>query len=230
MSAAEILVVDDDQAVCEMLYFALDGEGYRVSQAFDAGQALDKIRRHVPDVVLIDWMMPGMSGVGLVRSIRANPATRELPIIMVTAKTDEEHRIAGLSAGADDYVTKPFFKRELSARIKALLRRAKPHKGLEKVTSGALSLDAAQRLLEVAGKPIAIGPTEFDLLHFLALQPKRVFTRRRILDAVWGINKFVEERTVDVSIGRLRKALAVCGYAGAIVTVRGAGYCFRPVE
>ena len=228
MSAAEILVVDDEPAVCEMLYFALGGEGYRVSRAFDAGQALDKIRRHVPDLVLIDWMMPGMSGVGLVRSIRSNPATRDLPIIMVTAKTDEDHRIAGLSAGADDYVTKPFFKRELSARIKALLRRTKPHKGLEKVESGALSLDPAQRLLEIAGQPLAIGPTEFDLLHFLVLQPKRVFTRRRILDAVWGIDKFVEERTVDVSIGRLRKALDACGYAAAVVTVRGVGYCFQP--
>jgi len=230
VSAANILVVDDEPTICEMLYFMLGDEGYRVSQALNAGQALDHLHRQVPDIVLVDWMMPGMSGIDLVRNIRANPVTRDLPIIMVTAKTDEQQRVAGLSAGADDYVTKPFFRRELSARIRALLRRTKPHKGLEKITVGAMVLDPAEHRLEIGGKAVAVGPTEFQLLHFLAARPGQVFARRRILDGVWGLNRFVEERTVDVYVRRLRKTLAPHGFREAVATVRGVGYCFRPPE
>ena len=228
MSAASILVVDDEPTICEMLYYVLGSEGYRVSQALSADQALDRLQQQTPDIVLIDWMMSGMNGIDLVRNIRANPVTRDLPIIMLTAKTDERQRVAGLSAGADDYVTKPFFKRELNARIKALLRRTKPHKGLEKITSGALVLDPAEHRLEINGKAVAVGPTEFHLLHFLAARPKQVFTRRHILDGVWGIDKFVGERTVDVYVRRLRKTLALHGFREAVATVRGVGYCFRP--
>ena len=229
---AEILVVDDEPSICDMLCFSLGKEGHRVRSAHDAGQAFDLIGESMPDVVLIDWMMPGMSGVELIHCLRSEPATRRLPIIMLTAKDNESDKIEGLVGGADDYILKPFSNRELSARIKALLRRSKPHKTQQKIKSGALTLDPQTQMVTIGGRNVAATRIQFRMLHFLVAHENQVFSRRQILDNVWGTDKFISERTIDVQIRRLRKMLAAhnrLGLEESIQTVRGIGYCYRSI-
>ena len=219
-----VLAVDDDPAICRMLGVLLDNEGYRVAEAGDAYSALEIAKKTPPDVILLDWMMPGISGWDLVRHLRKEQTTRNIPIIMLTAKTDEESVVAGLKVGADGYVTKPFSGRELVARIEALLRRTRPEADTGRITAGTLALDPSEHRLSVNGREVAIGPTEFNLLHFFMKHPNKVFSRERILDHVWGVNSYIEERTVDVQIRRLRKSLEACDCSKMIETVRGVGY------
>ena len=227
---AEVLVVDDEPLICDMLCFSLGNEGYQVRKAYDAKQALACIGESVPDIMLVDWMMPGMNGVELIRCLRSEPTTRRLPVIMLTAKDSESDKVEGLIGGADDYILKPFSNRELCARIKALLRRAKPHKMHEKVKVKDLTLDPQSNTVNVNGQDIVIPSTEFRLLHFLITHEGLVFSRRQLLDSVWGTERFIEERTVDVQMGRLRKILSQNNrqnIARNIQTVRGVGYCYR---
>ncbi len=207
-----------------MVGVLLGGEGYKVAEAGDAYQALEMIRKTRPDAVLLDWMMPGLSGWDLVRRLRAERATRGVPVIMLTAKTEKESVVAGLKAGADDYVTKPFSGGELIARIDALLRRTQTGADDGRISAGALALDPSEHRLMVDGREITVSPTEFKLLHFFMRHPNKVFTRAQLLDSVWGVSAYVEERTVDVQIRRLRQALEVCGHGKVIETVRGVGY------
>lgn len=219
-----VLVVDDDPAICRMLNVLLDNEGYRVAEAEDAYAALEIAKKTPPDVILLDWMMPGISGWDLIRHLRKERTTCDIPIIMLTAKTDEESVVSGLKVGADGYVTKPFSGRELIARIEALLRRARPDADTGPVTVGTLALDPSEHRLSVNGREVSVGPTEFKLLYFFMKHPNKVFSRERILDHVWGVNSYIEERTVDVQIRRLRKSLETCDCSGMIETVRGIGY------
>ena len=222
-----VLVVDDDLEILRMVGVLLSGEGYRFAEARDAYQALEMIHKTPPDVIVLDWMMPGLSGWDLVRRLRAEQATRGVPIIMLTAKTEEKNVVAGLRAGADDYITKPFSGGELVARIDALFRRARSDGGSDDskpISIGAITLDPSEHRLSVEGHELRIGPTEFRLLAFFMRNPNKVFTRSRILDNVWGARACVEERTVDVQIRRLRKALESYGHGEFIETVRGVGY------
>lgn len=227
---AEILVVDDDSSICDMLCFLLGSEGYRVRKAYDAREALNCVGESVPDIVLVDWMMPGMNGVELIRCLRSEPTTRRLPIIMLTAKDSESDKVEGFGGGADDYILKPFSNRELCVRVKALLRRSKPHKTQEKFICKDMVLDPQMHTVGIDGEDIVIPAAEFRLLHFLVSHEGLVFSRLQLLDSVWGTEKFVEERTVDVQIGRLRKTLvrnARHSIVKNIQTVRGIGYCYR---
>ena len=219
-----ILVVEDEPAIQELLRVNLEDAGYSVRAVTDAEGALGEIRRALPDLVLLDWMLPGQSGLALARALRAEARTRELPIIMVTARGDEADRVAGLEAWVDDYVTKPFSPRELKARIKAVLRRRAPEAAQDTLAVGALTLDPATHRVSVAGAPVQLGPTEFRLLKFLMARPERVHSRAQLLDQVWGDHVYIEERTVDVHIRRLRLALAPFSCAHLIETVRGGGY------
>ena len=219
-----IFIIDDDIAICQMVGVLLGNEGYKVVELINAYAALRLMRKVLPDIILVDWMMPGLSGWDLVRHLRKEQPTRDIPIIMLTAKSDEDSIIAGLQGGADGYVTKPFSGRELVARIDALLRRTKSQTDVERIHVGELVLDLSEHRLLVKGKELFISPTEFKLVHFFMKQPDKVFSRSRILDNVWGINAYVEERTVDVQIRRLRKSLETCGCHGIIETVRGVGY------
>jgi two-component system phosphate regulon response regulator PhoB len=209
-----------------MVSLALKRERFDVMEAADADSALSLISGRCPDLILLDWMLPGQSGLGLARRLRREEYTREIPIIMLTARVEEEDKVQGLEAGADDYITKPFSPRELLARIKALLRRSRPQAGDAAVQVESLTLDPAGYRVRVSDKDVSVGPTEFKLLHFFMTHPDRVYSRGQLLDSVWGRNSFVEERTVDVHILRLRKALNVHGYERLIQTVRGAGYRF----
>ena len=219
-----ILVVEDEPAILELLRVNLVDAGYAVTAAPDAESAQIVLRRALPDLVLLDWMLPGQSGLALAKQLRGDARTRELPIIMVTARTDEADKVAGLEAWVDDYVTKPFSPRELKARIKAVLRRRAPEAAQEPLEAGPLKLDPATHRVTVDGRPVAVGPTEFRLLRFLLARPERVHTRTQLLDQVWGDQVYIEERTVDVHIRRLRLALEPVGLAGMIETVRGSGY------
>jgi two-component system phosphate regulon response regulator PhoB len=219
-----ILVVEDEPAIMELLRVNLVDAGYDVAEAADAEAAQESLRRKLPDLLLLDWMLPGQSGLALARQLRADARTRELPIIMVTARTDEGDKIAGLEAWVDDYVTKPFSPRELKARIKAVLRRKAPEAAQETLTAGALSLDPVTHRASVSGQELALGPTEFRLLQFFMARPERVHSRAQLLDMVWGDHVYIEERTVDVHIRRLRVALEPYGADGLIETVRGSGY------
>ena len=223
---ATILVVEDEPAIQELITFNLEQSGYNAMRAVDAEQAIEIVRDELPDLVLLDWMLPGMSGAEFARRLRSDRRTREVPIIMLTARAEEQDKLAGLEYGADDYVTKPFSPRELNARIRALLRRRAPHATDDAVEAGGLSLDPASHRVHGHGKLLALGPTEFRLLHFLMTHPERVYSRTQLLDQVWGDHVFVEERTVDVHIRRLRKALESTGHDKLIDTVRGAGYRF----
>ena len=225
---ATILVVEDEAAIVELLRVNLVAAGYEVEEAPDAEAAQQALRRRLPDLVLLDWMLPGQSGLALARQLRGDPRTRGLPIIMVTARGDESDRIAGLEAWVDDYVTKPFSPRELKARIKAVLRRKAPEAALETLTVGPLQLDPVAHRVTVAGREIALGPTEFRLLQFLMARPERVHSRAQLLDGVWGDHVYIEERTVDVHIRRLRVALEPFAADRLIETVRGSGYRFVP--
>ncbi|MBI1424558.1 MAG: phosphate regulon transcriptional regulatory protein PhoB [Gammaproteobacteria bacterium] len=221
-----ILVVEDEAAIREMLNFSLGRAGFDVHEAADARQAQDMINQQVPDLVLLDWMLPGTSGVDLAQKIRHNTRTRELPIILLTARGEEENKIKGLEAGADDYVTKPFSTQELIARIRAVLRRTVSPGSEEIIKVGDLSLDTVSHRVIVNETPVELGPTEFRLLHFFMSHAERVFSRSQLLDQVWGNNVYIEERTVDVHIRRLRRALEAYNCDKYIQTVRGAGYRF----
>ncbi len=221
---ASILVVEDEPAIAELLRVNLEDAGFAVDAVADAESAQIRIRAALPDLVLLDWMLPGLSGLAFARSLRADARTRELPIIMVTARGDEADRVAGLEAWVDDYVTKPFSPRELKARIKSVLRRRAPEAAQETLTVGTLQLDPVAHRVTAAAIPVALGPTEFRLLKFLMARPDRVHTRTQLLDQVWGDHVYIEERTVDVHIRRLRVALEPAGHEGMVETVRGTGY------
>jgi two-component system phosphate regulon response regulator PhoB len=221
-----ILLVEDDTAVREVLRGPLQKAGLHVIEAGDVRQAKEAIVQQVPDLILLDWMLPDVSGVEWARTLKSAPHTRGIPIIMLTARGEEEDRIKGLEVGADDYVTKPFSPRELIARIRAVLRRTAPTSSDEPVEIDGLRLDQVSHRVSAEGKTLEMGPTEYRLLHFFMTHQDRVFTRGQLLDNVWGTNVYVEERTVDVHIRRLRMALATTGHDSLVQTIRGAGYRF----
>ncbi len=220
----KILIVEDEAAIRQMVCLALSQAGYECLEAADANEAQSQIVSQPPDLILLDWMLPQMSGVDYARKLRRDKLTQNIPIIMLTARTEEEDKVKGLDSGADDYITKPFSTRELQARIKALLRRTTPHATEESVEIDGLALDPVTHRVLAQGKNVELGPTEFRLLHFFMTHPERVHSRERLLNGVWGDNVYVEERTVDVHIRRLRKALTPTGHDRLIQTVRGAGY------
>jgi len=226
MAKRKILIVEDESAIREMLRMALEQDGYEVVEAGDSAQALELVPRDSFVLLLIDWMLPGMSGVELTRRLKNDEYTRHIPVIVLTARGEEEDKVRGLDAGADDYVTKPFSTRELLARIKAVIRRAAPEAGEEVIEVNGLSLDPSSHRVLANGDSLDMGPTEFRLLHFFMTHPERVYSRGQLLDRVWGGNVYVEERTVDVHIRRLRKALSPHAHDLMIQTVRGAGYRF----
>lgn len=226
MSEGTVLIVDDESNIRDMVNIALDTAGFTCLQAENAGEAHALILDEKPDVVLLDWMMPGTSGLELLRRLRRDELTAETPVIMLTAKTEEDNTVQGLNAGADDYISKPFSPRELVARIKALMRRRDPQGSDQPIKVDQLVYDPVSHHASIAGKPVAMGPTEFKLLGFFLTHQERVYSREQILDHVWGSNTYVDERTVDVHIKRLRSALSVADQARFIQTVRGAGYRF----
>lgn len=224
--SATILVVEDEPAIQELIAYNLRQAGHQPLCADSAEQALRLVANALPDLVLLDWMLPGASGIDVARRLRGDKRTRAIPIIMLTARSEEQDKLLGLETGADDYITKPFSPRELIARIKAVLRRRAPQMTDDVVEVGGLRLDPAGHRVTGNGQIIDLGPTEFRLLHFLLTHPERVHSRTQLLDQVWGDHVFVEERTVDVHIRRLRKALEPTGHDNLIQTVRGAGYRF----
>ena len=221
-----ILFVEDEPAIREMVGFALNKAGFEMIEAGDANEAQTRIAEALPDLLLIDWMLPGASGIDLARRLKKDDYSKAVPIIMVTARGEEDDRVGGLEAGADDYITKPFSPRELVSRVKAVLRRTQPELEEQTITTDELSLDPGSHRVSARGEPLEMGPTEFRLLHFFMTHPERVYSRGQLLDRVWGRSAYVEERTVDVHILRLRKSLAPHGYDRLIQTVRGAGYRF----
>ncbi len=223
---ATILIVEDESAIRELLVFALEPLGYRLQQVDSAETALEWLKQHTPDLLLLDWMLPGDSGLNLARRLRSDARWKTIPIILLTAKGDESDRVRGLDVGADDFVTKPFSPRELASRIRAVLRRTKPAAEEGAIEVDGLRLDPVSHRVEAFGLSLELGPTEFKLLLFFMRNPERVFTRGQLLDNIWGTNVYVEERTVDVHIRRLRKAIALQGHDRLIQTVRGAGYRF----
>ncbi len=226
LMAANILVVEDEPAIQELIAVNLEHAGHHVIRARDAESALQIVNHALPDLLLIDWMLPGMSGAALAKQLRHEERTRQIPIILLTARSSEQDKIHGLEAGADDYVTKPFSPRELLARIKAVLRRRAPEMTDDPVDVAGLRLEPATRRVYGSGRALQLGPTEFRLLHFLMTHGERVHSRSQLLDQVWGDHVFVEERTVDVHIRRLRKSLEPSGHDRLVETVRGAGYRF----
>jgi two-component system phosphate regulon response regulator PhoB len=226
MTGKQILLVEDEKPIRDMIAFGLRRAGYEVSEAEDCAAARALIADRRPDLLLVDWMLPDMSGLELTRQLKRDKDTQELPIIMLTARAEESDKITGLEGGADDYITKPFSPRELQARIKAVLRRSSPGGADERVETEGLALDQAGHRVMAGDRPVSLGPTEYRLLSFFMTHPERVYSRGQLLDRVWGGNVYVEERTVDVHIRRLRKALEDHGYDRFIQTVRGAGYRF----
>jgi two-component system, OmpR family, phosphate regulon response regulator PhoB len=222
--STSILVVEDEPAIQELLRLNLEDAGFTVHTVADAESAQAQIRNALPDLILLDWMLPGQSGLALARTLRSDARTRELPIIMVTARSDEADRISGLEAWVDDYVTKPFSPRELKARIKTVLRRRAPESAQETLTVGTLTLDPTTHRVTADGSPVELGPTEFRLLKFFMARPERVHSRTHLLDQVWGDHVYIEERTIDVHMRRLRRALDPYGKAQMLETVRGSGY------
>ena len=227
--AARILIVEDEPAIQELLALCLAGAGHETSIAGSADEAYSQTQDVLPDLIVLDWMLPGMSGLEFARKLRAQPRTQAVPIIMLTARADERDKLAGLETGADDYIVKPFSTRELNARIKAVLRRRAPQMVEDRVQIGELVLDPATYRVTTGTTDIQLGPTEFKLLHFFMTHPERVYSRVQLLDHVWGDHVFIEERTVDVHIRRLRSALEAGGEDVRVETVRGAGYRFRKV-
>lgn len=223
---ATILIVDDEAAIRQMVSLALTQAGYACLDAGDAGTAQARILDQVPDLILLDWMMPHVSGIEYARRLRREKLTQHIPIIMLTARTEEDDKVQGLNSGADDYITKPFSTRELLARIQALLRRTTPHVSEMGVETDGLAVNPITHRVTAHGQAIDVGPTEFRLLHFFMTHPERVHSRERLLNGVWGENVYVEERTVDVHIRRLRRALSTTGHDRLIQTVRGTGYRF----
>jgi len=231
MSAKQILVVEDERPIREMIAFGLRRAGFEVREAADARSGRAEVANKRPDLLLVDWMLPDTSGLEFTRGLKRDRETRELPVIMLTARAEEGDKIAGLEGGADDYITKPFSPRELLARINAVLRRAMPTEGSERVEIEGLVLDQSSQRVSAGERTVALGPTEYRMLAFFMTHPERVYTREQLLDRVWGGNVYVEERTIDVHIRRLRKALEEFGYDRLIQTVRGSGYRFssRPL-
>jgi two-component system, OmpR family, phosphate regulon response regulator PhoB len=224
--AARILVVEDEPAIQELLTLTLSEAGHQTLIAGDAIQAYQHTQDVLPDLILLDWMLPGMSGIELARKFRSQARTQAVPIIMLTAKAQEQDKLTGLDSGADDYIVKPFSTRELNARIKAVLRRRAPQVSGDKVEAGQLALDPETYRITSGEQEIHMGPTEFKLLHFFMTHPERVYSRIQLLDHVWGDHVFIEERTVDVHIRRLRAALEEAGHDAMVQTVRGVGYRF----
>jgi len=223
-----ILVVEDEDALSELLQYNLKKEGFRVSVAADGEEALMLVEERQPDVVVLDWMLPKISGIEVCRRLRSRQESRNLPIIMLTARGEETDRIRGLDTGADDYIVKPFLMKELFARVRAVLRRIRPGLAEDTVQAGDITMDRVAHKVVRAGQDIHLGPTEFRLLDYFMQHPGRVFSREQLLDAVWGSDVYVETRTVDVHIGRLRKALNKAGGGDPIRTVRSAGYALNP--
>jgi two-component system, OmpR family, phosphate regulon response regulator PhoB len=223
---ARIMIVEDEEPLTLLLRYNLEAEGYAVDVAARGDEAEVKLKEAVPDLVVLDWMLPGMSGIELCRRLRARAETERLPVIMLTARGEESERIRGLSTGADDYIVKPFSVPELLARIRALLRRARPERVASKLAAGDLELDRETRRVSRASREVHLGPTEFRLLEFLMQSPGRVFSREQLLDGVWGRDVYIDERTVDVHVGRLRRALNRGRASDPIRTVRGTGYSF----
>jgi two-component system phosphate regulon response regulator PhoB len=222
----KVLVVDDEPAIREMIRFALNKSGMKVSCAESGREAIDKINEKKPDILLLDWMMPNLSGPQLTRHLRKNPLTQDIPIIMLTARVSEDDKVSGLNAGADDYIIKPFSPRELVARIHAVIRRTEPGDVDGKITAGMITMDTVTRQVSMNNKQIHIGPTEYRLLEFFITHENRAFSRSQLLDHVWGTNVFLEERTVDVHIRRLRRVLEQANLDHYIQTVRSHGYRF----
>ena len=225
MSGKTILIVDDEAAIREMVVMALEMAGYQCLEAAGAKEAHSLVVDSRPDLILLDWMLPDVSGIELARRLKRDQLTAEIPIIMLTAKGEEDHKIQGLETGADDYITKPFSPRELVARLKAVLRRTQGVDELSTIVVKGLELDPVSHRVTIDGEPAEMGPTEYRLLKFFLTHQERAYTRSQLLDRVWGGNVYVEERTVDVHIRRLRKALGV-NYENHIQTVRGTGYRF----
>ncbi len=224
--APRVLVVEDEQALSLLLSYNLESEGFAVECVARGDEAELRLAETAPDLVILDWMLPGVSGLELCRRLRAKEETRGLPIIMLTARGEESERVRGLSVGADDYVVKPFSVPELMARVRSLLRRAKPERVAARLAAGDIDLDRETRRVRRSGRDIHLGPTEFRLLEYLLEKPGRVFSRAQLLDSVWGMTAEIDERTVDVHVGRLRKALVRGRERDPIRTVRGAGYSF----
>jgi len=224
MTKPTVLIVEDEAPLVTMLRYNLEKEGFQVSEASDGEEALVQIAERKPDIVLLDWMLPLVSGIEVCRRLRRSPETRALPVVMLTARGEEGDRVRGLDSGADDYVVKPFSLSELVARLRAVIRRAQPSSADEVLHFADVTMDLAAHRVLRAGKPIHLGPTEYRLLRHLLRYPGRVFSREQLLDAVWGHDVYVEARTVDVHIRRLRKALNMSGAADIVRTVRSAGY------
>jgi two-component system phosphate regulon response regulator PhoB len=222
----KILVVEDETSIREMISFVLAQNGFNAIEACDIEQALAKIHEPYPDLILLDWMLPGGTGVSLAKKLKQNESTRNIPVIMLTARSDEEDKVKCFEAGVDDYVTKPFSPKELIARIKAVIRRVSPTSLEEEVDFHGLKLDPVTHRVAINGNNLDLGPTEFRLLHFFMTHTERVYSREQLLDNVWGTNIYVEDRTVDVHIRRLRKAISGEGHEDFVQTVRGAGYRF----
>lgn len=222
--AATILLVEDEPAIQELIAFNLSQAGHHIIRADSAEAASNVVRNALPDLILLDWMLPGMTGIEFAKKLRADERTRSIPLIMLTARSDEQDKIMGLETGADDYITKPFSPRELQARIKAVLRRRAPQVTDDPVEIKGLRLDPITHRVFGNAAPLDLGPTEFRLLHFFMTHPERVHSRAHLLDQVWGDHVFVEERTVDVHIRRLRSSLESTGHDNLIQTIRGSGY------
>lgn len=226
MAAKQILVVEDEKPIRDMISFGLRRAGFEVREAMDTRTARAQVANRRPDLMLVDWMLPDMSGLEFTRQIKRDPELRDLPIIMLTARAEESDKVAGLEGGADDYVTKPFSPRELVARINAVLRRVDPQVEGSVIVFEGLSLDPVAHRVTADSRPVTLGPTEYRMLEFFMSHPDRVYSREQLLDRIWGGNVYVEERTIDVHIRRLRKALEEFGYDRMVQTVRGAGYRF----
>ena len=222
--AARILIVEDEESLTLLLRYNLEAEGYEVETVARGDDADVRLKERMPDMVILDWMLPGISGIEICRRLRTRPETRQLPIIMLTARGEESERVRGLSTGADDYIVKPFSVPELSARVRALLRRAIPERVADVLSFGDIEVDREKQRVSRNGRVIDLGPTEYRLLEFLMERPGRVFSREQLLDGVWGSDIYIDERTVDVHVGRLRKAINRGYTSDPIRTVRGSGY------
>ena len=223
---ARVMIVEDEEPLTMLLRYNLESEGYDVESVARGDEAETRLRERVPDLLLLDWMLPGISGIELCRRLRAREETERLPIIMLTARGEEGERVRGLATGADDYVVKPFSVPELLARVRSLLRRAKPEHIASLLQAGDIELDRETRRVRRSGRELDLGPTEFRLLEFLMQTPGRVFTREQLLNGVWGHDVYIDERTVDVHVGRLRKVINRGRKSDPIRTVRGSGYSF----
>jgi len=230
MSSFNILVVEDEDAIREMLMMVLEQAGFMPISAADAEEAQKALDENLPDLILLDWMLPGISGVEWARRLKKEPIYRDIPIILLTARGEEEDKVRGLEIGADDYVTKPFSPKELVARIRAVLRRSGKIQGQAQITVGDLMLDTEQHRLSIGDKQLEVSPTEFRLMHFFMTHPDKVYSRTQLLDQVWGRSVYIEERTIDVHIRRLRRILEEYGREDLVQTVRGFGYRFSLMD